>query len=151
MNAGNFAAKTKQALTSIDESKLKSRNGSGNDPIVKFYQFQALGPKAGPKSAFFSEGDKLVGKYKGNYTKTREITLKTGKKKNITETKYLIETDEGVVAISGSKVLAQELDNVVKGADVAVTHEGSGTSKSGNDFYRIRVVASSWNNEAQSA
>lgn len=155
MNAGNFAAKTKQALTSIDESKLKARGGAGGgqnfDPIVKFYQFTVLGEKAGPKSAYFGEGDKIIGKYKGSYTKTREITLKTGKKKNITETKYLIETDEGTVAIGGSKVLASELDNVVKGADVAVTHNGSATSKAGNDFHKVQVVASEWVQQDQAA
>lgn len=155
MNAGNFAAKTKQALTNIDESKLKARpgsNGSGQnfDPIVKFYQFTVLGDKAGPKSAYFGEGDKLVGKYKGSYTKTREITLKNGKKKNITETKYLIETDEGTVAIGGATIL-NDLNNVVKGANVAVTHNGSGTSKAGNDFHKVSIVASEWVNQDQAA
>jgi|SRR5271166_157706 len=147
MNAGNFAAKTKQALTSIDESKLKSRSGGTGqnfDPIVKFYQFTPLSEKAGPKSAYFGEGDKLIGTYKGSYTKTREITRKNGMKQNLTETKFLIETDEGTVAIGGSKVLADELNNVPKGANVAVTHDGSGTSKAGKGFYKVRVVASEW-------
>lgn len=149
MNAGNFAAKTKAALTSIDESKLTARNANDGDPIVKFYQYAALGPKAGPKSAQFAEGDKIVGTYKGSYTKTREITLKTGKKKTITETKYLIATDEGTVAVQGTGPLSRDMDAVVKGAQVALTNEGEQTAKNGNNFYKIRVVASEWaKNEA---
>ncbi len=128
-----FSNITKEALNGIDANDLKPAGGGNFDskPIVKFYQFNALSDKAGQRSAQMVVGTEVVGKFSHSYTKSRDITLKTGKSKTITETKYIINTNEGAVAIPATAQLNALMKDRKAGEDIKIVYKGMEVIKSG--------------------
>lgn len=112
-NANTWANRTKAALSSADTSNLKPVGGGTLEPITKYYQFNAVSPKAGPNAAQMQEGASIQGTYEGSFTTKKFGTLM-----------FKIRTADGLVAVTSTGQLKQRMSKVADGAEVKITYRG---------------------------
>lgn len=143
----SWANQTKAVLTAVDPDELKPvGGGSGGGGFSTFYQFRPLGEKAGDKAKQLTPGTVIKGVFLRRNEKQRQITLKTGQKKMITEVNFIVETPEGVVSIPSSGQLNVNMAKVADGAKVSITYNGMETiqkgKQAGSDAHAFFVAAS---------
>lgn len=115
----NWANRTKEALTEINDADLKPVGNGSLEPISKYYNFNP--PKEGSTAEQLLPNTTIYGTYEGSFTS-----------KNFGSVTHKVRTEDGLlVGVPGSGQLNKLLDKVAKDSRVKITYRGKEKIASG--------------------